>query len=215
VFPRATPSALRPRLVQLLIGLVAAGAGIALIVRSDLGLGPWDILHQGIAERTGIPMGMVVIVVGVVVLASWVPLRQRLGVGTVINVVLVGTVLDLSLAVLPEVEGLVARVAFLIGGTVAVGLGSGLYLGAGLGPGPRDGLMTALAARGPSVRLVRTGIELSALALGWLLGGTVGIGTVVFALAIGPLVQLFLARFTLAPAPVPEAVAVATPSGSG
>ncbi len=191
------------RLAQLLLGLVAAGVGIALVVRSDLGLGPWDVLHQGIAERTGVPMGMVVIAVGVVVLALWLPLRQRLGVGTVINVLVVGTVLDLSLAVLPDAHGLVLRSALLVAGVVAVGLGSGLYLGTGLGPGPRDGVMTSLATRGPSIRLVRTGIELSALALGWMLGGTVGIGTVVFALAIGPLVQLFLGRFTMAPGPVP------------
>ncbi len=196
---------LRRRLVQLLVGLVAAGVGIGLIVRSDLGLGPWDVLHQGLAERTGVPMGMVVIAVGVVVLAAWVPLRQRLGLGTLLNVIVVGTVLDLSLAVLPVVEGLALRAVLLGTGVVAVGLGSGLYIGAGLGPGPRDGLMTALAARGPSVRLVRTGIELSALGAGWLLGGTVGVGTVVFALSIGPLVQLFLARFTRSPAPVPVA----------
>lgn len=188
----------------MLLGLVAAGLGIALVVRSDLGLGPWDVLHQGISERTGLPMGVVVFAVGVVVLASWFPLRQRLGVGTVINVLVVGTVLDLSLAVLPEAHGLIFRGVLLVAGVVAFGLGSGLYLGTGLGPGPRDGLMTNLAARGPSIRLVRTGIELSALALGWVLGGTVGIGTVVFALAIGPLVQLFLPRFTLAPALVPS-----------
>jgi uncharacterized membrane protein YczE len=205
VLPVGSGPDLRRRLVQLLVGLVAAGVGIGLIVRSDLGLGPWDVLHQGLAERTGVPMGMVVIAVGVVVLAAWVPLRQRLGLGTLLNVIVVGTVLDLSLAVLPVVEGLALRAVLLGTGVVAVGLGSGLYLGAGLGPGPRDGLMTALAARGPSVRLVRTGIELSALGAGWLLGGTVGVGTVVFALAIGPLVQLFLARFTRSPAPVPVA----------
>ncbi len=200
------------RFGQLLLGLVAAGVGIALVVRSDLGLGPWDVLHQGIAERSGIPMGMVVIAVGVIVLALWVPLRQRLGVGTVINVLVVGTVLDLSLAVLPDFHGLVFRVTLMVAGVVAVGLGSGLYLGTGLGPGPRDGVMTSLAARGPSIRLVRTGIELSALALGWVLGGTVGIGTVVFALAIGPLVQFFLSRFTMVPSPTPVPVG-ATPLG--
>ncbi len=175
---------------------MAAGLGIALVVRSDLGLGPWDVLHQGVAQRTGISMGMVVLGVGVLVLASWLPLGQRLGVGTVLNVVVVGAALDLCLLVLPELHAPLARWSSLLTGVGAVGLGSGLYLSAGMGPGPRDGLMTALAARGASVRVVRTGIELSALALGWVLGGTVGIGTLVFALAIGPLVQLFLERFT-------------------
>ncbi len=192
----------RPRqLTQLLAGLVAAGLGIALVVRSDLGLGPWDVLHQGVAERTGISMGMVLLGVGVVVLAAWVPLRQRLGLGTVLNVIVVGVTLDLCLRLLPELHGAMAQWTSLTSGVVAVGLGSGLYLGAGLGPGPRDGLMTGLAERGPSVRVVRTGIELSALALGWVLGGTVGIGTLVFALAIGPLVQFFLDRCALAPSP--------------
>ena len=198
----------RPRqLTQLLAGLVAAGLGIALVVRSDLGLGPWDVLHQGVAERTGISMGMVLLGVGVVVLAAWVPLRQRLGLGTVLNVIVVGVTLDLCLRLLPELHGATAQWTSLTSGVVAVGLGSGLYLGAGLGPGPRDGLMTGLAERGPSVRVVRTGIELSALALGWVLGGTVGIGTLVFALAIGPLVQFFLDRCALAPSPtIPESL---------
>ncbi|CAN5834059.1 membrane protein [soil metagenome] len=188
---------LRRRLIQLVLGLVTAGIGLALGVRADLGLGPWDVLHQGIAERAGVSMGLVVIAVGVVVLLSWVPLHQRLAMGTVINVFTVGAVLDLSLGVLPEIHGMVAQGSAMVAGVVAVGLGSGLYLGAGLGPGPRDGLMTALAARGPSIRLVRTAIEVSALGLGWLLGGTIGVGMVVFALAIGPLVQLFLDAFDL------------------
>jgi uncharacterized membrane protein YczE len=185
-------------LTQLVLGLVTAGVGLALGVRGNLGLGPWDVLHQGIAERAGVSMGTVVITVGAIVLLSWLPLHQRLGLGTVINIVTVGVVLDLSLSVLPELHNPAVRAAAMVAGVVAVSLGSGLYLGAGLGPGPRDGLMTALAAKGPSIRLVRTGIELSALGLGWLLGGTVGVGTVVFALAIGPLVQVFMSTFDLA-----------------
>lgn len=184
------------RLLQLFPGLVCCGVGLALMVLARLGLGPWDVLHQGLSERTGLPMGTVVILVGFVVLLGWVPLRQRLGIGTLCNVVLIGLVIDAVLAVAPEPRGLVLRWACLLAGVVLMGLGSGLYIGTGLGPGPRDGLMTGLAARGHSLRVVRTLIELSALAVGWVLGGTVGVGTVLFAFAIGPLVHLFLGRFS-------------------
>ena len=187
---------LRRRLPQLIPGLVACGAGLALMILGDLGLGPWEVLHQGLSERTGVPIGMVGILVGFVVLIGWVPLRQRAGVGTVCNVVVIGLVVDGILAVAPEPGG-PARWACMLGGVVLFGLGSGLYIGAGLGPGPRDGLMTGLAARGHSLRLVRTFLEVSVLVVGWLLGGTVGIGTLVFAFGIGPLVQLFLGRLTI------------------
>ncbi len=193
---------LRRRLLQLFPGLAACGVGLALMVRARLGLGPWDVLHQGLSTRTGLPIGTLVILVGLVVLLGWFPLRQRLGVGTVCNALLIGLVIDAVLAVAPEPGGLVIRSAFLLTGVVLVGLGSGLYIGAGLGPGPRDGLMTGLASRGYSLRLVRTLIELSALGAGWALGGTAGLGTLVFALGIGPLVQLFLGHLTI-PAPVP------------
>lgn len=192
--PRAE---LRRRVPRLLPGLAAMGLGLALMVLADLGLGPWEALHQGLSERTGVPIGTMGILVGVVVLAAWVPLRQRPGLGTVCNVVLIGVVIDAVLALSPEPEPLAARVACLAVGIVLVGVGSGLYIGAGLGPGPRDGLMTGLAARGHSLRLVRTLIELSALGAGWALGGTVGVGTVAFALCIGPLVQLFLGRLSV------------------
>lgn len=192
---------LRLRLPRLLPGLVICGVGLALMVLADLGLGPWEALHQGLSERTGVPIGTVGILVGFVVLAGWVPLRQRLGVGTLCNVVLIGLVIDAALAVAPQPEGLAARTACLVGGIAGMAVGSGLYIGAGLGPGPRDGLMTGLAARGHSVRRARTVVEVTALAVGWALGGTVGVGTLAFAFAIGPLVQASLSRLSV-PAPV-------------
>lgn len=191
---------LRLRLPRLLPGLVICGVGLALMVLADLGLGPWEALHQGLSERTGVPIGTVGILVGFVVLAGWVPLRQRLGVGTLCNVVLIGLVIDAVLAVAPQPQGLAARTACLVAGIAGMAVGSGLYIGAGLGPGPRDGLMTGLAARGHSVRRARTVVEATALAVGWALGGTVGVGTLAFAFAIGPLVQASLARLSV-PAP--------------
>jgi uncharacterized membrane protein YczE len=178
------------------------GAGIGLMAGADLGLGPWDVLHQGLAERTGLTLGLLNILVGAAVLALWVPLRIRPGIGTVLNVVIIGLVVDATLALLPALESLPVQVAAMVGGVVLMGVGSGLYIGAGLGPGPRDGLMTGLAARGHSVRSVRTALEVTVLVLGWLLGGTVGVGTVVLAVAIGPLVQACLEWFGL-PAPEP------------
>ena len=176
------------------------GTGIALMADADLGLGPWDVLHQGLALRTGLSLGVLNIAVGALVLLLWVPLRQRPGLGTVLNVVVIGLVVDLTLALLPEPEPLALRTAAMLAGVVLMGVGSGLYIGAGLGPGPRDGLMTGVAARGHSVRSVRTGLEVTVLVLGWALGGTVGVGTVVLALAIGPLVQASLEWLGL-PAP--------------
>jgi uncharacterized membrane protein YczE len=193
------------RLPRCLVGLVLLGVGIALNVRSDLGLGPWDVLHQGLSTRSGIPIGTIAIAVGVCVLVAWIPLRQRLGVGTVLNTLLVGLTLDLALLVMPELDGLATRWVALLAGLGLVAAGSGLYIGSGLGPGPRDGVMMGLKARGWSVRTARTVIELSALGIGWLLGGTVGIGTLAFAFGIGPLVHLALDRLTLPPLPRPVA----------
>lgn len=182
------------RIARLFLGLTLCGLGIAVMVAADLGLGPWDVLHQGLSRLTGIPIGTMGILVGFVVLAGWLPLRERPGIGTVCNVLWIGIVIDVVLLVLPRPELLAWRVAFMAAGPLLFGVGSGFYIGVHLGPGPRDGLMTGLARRGWPVGRVRTGIELVVLALGWLLGGTVGVGTVLFALTVGPAVAWSLAR---------------------
>jgi uncharacterized membrane protein YczE len=180
------------RLVQLYAGLALYGLGIALQVSSRLGNDPWDVFHQGLARRFGLSLGIWIIIAGAVVMLAWIPLRQRPGIGTISNVVLIGAFADLFLWLLPSPGALAARWAFLVLGVLAGGFATGCYIGAGLGPGPRDGLMTGLAARGYSIRVVRTGIELTVLAVGWLLGGTVGVGTLLYAAAIGPLAHVFL-----------------------
>ncbi|MBM0276499.1 membrane protein YczE [Micromonospora tarensis] len=192
------------RLVQLYLGLVLYGVSMALMIRSHLGLDPWDVFHQGLSKLTDLSFGTVTIGVGALVLLLWIPLRQRPGLGTVSNVVVIGLVVDATVALLPRTDPLGLRIAMLITGIVANGAATALYLGARLGPGPRDGLMTGYVARRPgrSVRLVRTVIEVTVLALGWLLGGTVGVGTVAYALAIGPLAQFFIPLFA-----VPESTA--------
>jgi uncharacterized membrane protein YczE len=190
---------LRRRLPRLVLGLVACGTGIAFQVQGELGLGPWDVLHQGLADLTGISIGTVNILVGVVVLLGWIPLREKPGIGTVLNVLLIGATIDVWLLFLPQPGSLWLRLVYMALGPIGFGIGSGLYIGAGLGPGPRDGLMTGIAARGHSVQVVRTGIELGALALGWVLGGTVGLGTVVFAVTIGPIVHHTLPWLGLPP----------------
>ena len=189
------------RLWRLFVGLFAFGFGIALLVHADLGLGPWDVLHQGISERTGIPIGTVGIGVGALLLLLWIPLPVRIGFGTIANTVVIGLVIDATLWVLPESAPLGVRLVEAPLGIVLVAIGSGFYIGAGLGPGPRDGLMTGLHQRtGVSVRLVRTAIEITVVVTGFLLGGTVGVGTLLYAVAIGPFAQLFLRVFAV-PAP--------------
>lgn len=191
------------RLVQLYVGLLLYGLAGALQVRSGLGLDPWDVLHQGIAKHVGLEIGTVVIIVGAAVLLLWIPLRQRPGLGTVSNVVLIGLSMNVSLALLPGSAPLGWRIGEMCAGIVLCGTATGLYIGAAFGPGPRDGLMTGLARRtGRSIRLVRTCLELTVLAAGWLLGGTVGVGTVLFAVSIGPLAQLFLRIFSVPRKPV-------------
>ena len=191
------PAGLAKRLLALYFGLVLFGVSIALLVASGLGLDSWDVFHQGLAIRTGLGLGTVVILVGVIVLALWIPLRERPGIGTISNAIVVGLVLDAALLVLPEPEALPLQVLFMLSGIFLNAVATSLYIGAGLGPGPRDGLMTGLAKRGYSIRLVRTGIEVVVLFAGWLLGGTVGIGTVLYALSIGPLVHYLLPRLSV------------------
>jgi uncharacterized membrane protein YczE len=199
----ARPAAARlpRRLTQLYAGLVLYGVSMALLVRAELGVMPWDVLHQGIARHVGWSLGTVSIAVGALVLLLWVPLRERPGLGTVSNVVVIGLAVDASLAVLGPVEAMPVRVALVVAGVVLNAVATAAYIGVRMGPGPRDGLMTGLVRRsGRPVRLVRTGIEVVVVASGWLLGGTLGVATVLYALAIGPLVQPLLPRLTVGPA---------------
>jgi uncharacterized membrane protein YczE len=186
------------RLVQLYAGLALYGASMALLVRSTLGVTPWDVLHQGLARHLGWSLGTAAIVVGAVVLLAWIPLRQRPGLGTVSNVVVIGLAVDATLAALPVPSALVARVGLVVAGVLLNAVATAAYIGVHLGPGPRDGLMTGLVRRtGRSVRLVRTSIEATVVLTGWLLGGTLGVATVAYALAIGPLVHVLLPRLAL------------------
>ena len=197
-----TRGRLPERVVRLYAGLVLFGASIALMVRAELGLGPWDVLHQGLSERFDVSIGWVVIGVGALAMVLWIPLRVRPGFGTVSNMIGVGLAVDATLEVLHTPGSLLGRAVMLVTGIVANGVATGLYIGAGLGPGPRDGLMTGLAQRGPSLRVVRTAMELGVLAVGFALGGSVGVGTVAFALGIGPLVHVFIPRLAVTfPAP--------------
>jgi uncharacterized membrane protein YczE len=181
------------RLPQLLGGLTLYGVSMGLMIRSGLGLDPWDVLHEALSKRTGLTFGTITAIVGALVLLCWIPLRQRPGVGTVANIAVIAVAVDVTLLLVGSPSALVVRILFLVSGVVLNGLATAAYIGVRLGPGPRDGLMTGFTARTRlSIRLVRTGIELTVLASGWLLGGTVGVGTVVYALAIGPLTQAFL-----------------------
>ncbi|GAA4792947.1 membrane protein [Streptomyces ziwulingensis] len=213
---RPTPRTdhLTRRLLQLYGGLALYGFSSALLVRSGLGLEPWNVLHQGLAELTGLSMGVVLTLVGAAVLLLWIPLRQRPGLGTVSNVLVIGAAMDATLTVLPDAHGPAPRVTLLVAGIVLNGAATGLYLAARFGPGPRDGLMTGLNRRtGLSVRLVRTTLEVAVVATGFVLGGTVGVGTVLYALAIGPLAQMFLRMFAVPPASAGSTVVAAGRSG--
>ena len=188
------------RLACLFSGLTLFGVGIALTAIANLGLPPWEILHQGISRRTGIPLGTIGIITGGLVLLGWIPLREKVGFGTVMNVLIIGIVIDITMLILPEESGSTSwQWVAMFGGIGLVGMGSGLYIGAGFGPGPRDGLMTAFARRGYRMRRTRTIVESLVLVTGWLLGGTVGAGTVFFALGVGPAVEYFFHRTSIVP----------------
>ncbi|GFE12530.1 membrane protein [Streptomyces glebosus] len=198
------------RLVQLYTGLTLYGVSMGLMLRAELGLEPWSVLNQGISRHTGLSIGTVTIVSGALILLLWIPLPQRPGLGTVSNVVILGLVMDATLTWVPELDSLGARIPLLAGAVLLNGAATGLYISADFGPGPRDGLMTGLHRRtGRPVRLVRTCIEVTVLAAGFALGGSVGVGTVVYALAIGPLAQFFLRRFAVPGAPVKPSPVVA------
>jgi len=188
---------LRRRLPRLLIGIVVLSFGIALILNAKLGVSPYDVLHQGLSRLTDLSFGTVVVLLGLLVLLLWFPLGQRLGIGTIINTLSIGFIVDVFTGALPEPHSTAWRSPMLVGGILITAFGIGLYIGAGLGPGPRDGLMTGLAAKGYPLWRVRTGLELTALASGWALGGDVGVGTVLFAFGIGPLGHWFLKRLHL------------------
>ena len=192
------------RLTQLFAGLLLYGISLALVLRAGLGLAPWDVLHQGLARPTGLTVGQMVILVSFAVLILWIPLRQPPGFGTFANAILVGLSVDLTMLVLDDVSSWPARVLFLVSGVLLNAVATALYIGAMLGPGARDGLMTGLVRRtGRSVRVVRTSLEVGVLAVGWLLGGTVGVGTLLYAFAIGPVVHVLLPPLTVPPKPVP------------
>lgn len=188
------------RLPQVLVGLWLFGTGIAIMVRADLGVPPWDVFHQGLAQTADLSLGTVIILVGIAIVAAFVPLREQVGLGTLLNAILIGVAVDTTMAWLDRPESLAVRVTLCATGPLVVGLASGLYIGGGLGPGPRDGIMTGLSKRGFTTWKVRTAIEVTVLLIGLALGGSIGLGTAWFALSVGPFAQFFLRRF-----PTPDA----------
>lgn len=184
------------RLVQLYVGLWLYGVSLALMVLGDIGLAPWDVLHSGFIRHVPLTLGQAVVLFSFVVLVLWIPLREKPGLGTISNAIVVGVSADATLGMFDAPDNLPARIALMAGGILLCGLATALYIGAQLGRGPRDGLMTGLHRRtGLSIRLVRTGLEVAVVALGLVLGGTLGLGTVVFALAIGPIAQWMMPWF--------------------
>lgn len=197
--PRSTAHDWIDRLVRCVLGLALFGTGVDLLLEAHLGAAPWDVFHQGVADHLDVSIGLVIVGTGLLLLLVWIPLRQRPGVGTILNAVEIGVTVDLVAPLIPRPEPLALRLAYIVVGLVIIAVGSGLYIGSGLGAGPRDGIMMGLRDRGVSVRVARTAIEIVVLLAGLALGGTVGIGTIAFTFGIGPLVQLFLPRFLLPP----------------
>ncbi|MFT6289982.1 MAG: putative membrane protein YczE [Ilumatobacter sp.] len=190
------------RIIRCLIGLILFGVGITLLIQAELGAAPWDVFHTGVSELTGISTGWVIVITGVLLLLLWIPLRVRPGLGTILNALVIGVVVDLTLPIIETSDVLPIQLLMMFGGVVVIGIGSGFYIGAGLGPGPRDGLMTGLAqhsiaGRSITIRTGRTFVEVVVLIIGVALGGAIGIGTAVFTFGIGPLVQIFLPRLTM------------------
>jgi uncharacterized membrane protein YczE len=188
------------RSIFLMVGLAAFGVSLGMVVRADFGLAPWDVFHQGVSDRLGWSLGTVIVLTSFVVVLAWIPIRERPGLGTVANALLVGIWVDVSLSVIPDpIPSVTIRVVLLAAGIAVNGVATGLYIGARFGSGPRDGLMTGIAGRGHSIRLVRTGIEAIVLTTGVVLGGPIGLGTLAFALSIGPIAHLaipFFSRYT-------------------
>ncbi len=191
------PPRLGERLIRCVVGLFMFGLGISMFLTAKLGLAPWDVLHQGISRKTGLPVGVVIEIVGLALLLLWIPFRLRPGIGTILNAVEIGVVVDLVADHLPHTHLIIPRLLYVAGGMISVGIGSGLYIGAGLGTGPRDGLMVGISQRGPSIRVARTMVEVVVLVAGVILGGSVGLGTVTFMFGIGPVVQFFLPRLRM------------------
>ena len=195
------------RLVQLYVGLLGFGVSASMLLLGSLGVDPWDVFHQGLSRQLGLGVGTWALIVSAAVLLLWIPLRQWPGLGTISNGILVGLIIDAMLAIFHTPHALVLRWVLMLGGVLLNGVATGAYIGAGLGPGPRDGLMMGWAARGHQIRVVRTCIELTVFAIGWILGGNVGIGTVIYALSIGPLAHAFVPRFAISgPTQQPEAL---------
>ncbi len=202
------------RWVQLLLGLFLYGVAIAMMIRAAIGISPWDVLAQGISLRTGIPFGFVTNIVGVIVLFLWIPLRQRLGVGTVLNALLIGPSAEVGLWLIPLQDNIWVRIALFVGGLLLLAVATGLYIGARFGPGPRDGLMTGINTRfGVRIWIVRTSIEVVVLVIGWILGGNVGIGTLAFAVLVGPLVHITMPILRVPDLP-PKPEPAASPAAS-